>query len=226
MLAGLVVAGGLTGVVFAASAPVTQSHRQATASGQYQLDIRLELASEGATAGHARQLEVALCMAPGEPSSLATHGIELDATTQALARQRVRIDLAVRGKPGNEPAPTRLEGEQDRPLQAFGKVPGEEVQYILRVTPRSGCPASASAAAKGTDAPITMKVEGRAARQVVDWIATQADLALVNPEAIDERKVSLNFQGVPATSAMQLVAGADGMRAVFEGQRVRFEPQP
>ena len=46
---------------------------------------------------------------------------------------------------------------------------------------------------------------------------------LVNPEAIDQRRVTLDFQQVPAMSAMQLVADQDGLRVVFDGRRVRFE---
>lgn len=70
-----------------------------------------------------------------------------------------------------------------------------------------------------------MKVRDSAARQAAGWIATQAHFILVNPEAVDQRKVTLNFQHVPAASAMQMVAGADGMRAVFDGPRVRLEPK-
>lgn len=69
-----------------------------------------------------------------------------------------------------------------------------------------------------------MKVQGSPARQVVASIARQAGFVLVNPEAVDERKVTLHFQDVAANRAMQMVANADGMRAVFEGRRVRFEP--
>jgi hypothetical protein len=225
-LASLVIAGTLAGTVYAASTPVApQVHREGATVGQYQLDIRIALAGNDAQASHARRLKVALCMAPGEASSLATHGIELDATTRAMAHRRVGIDLTVRERAGATPVRSRLEGPLDQPLQATGTMPDGNERYILEITPRLGCPASATATAKSVSAPITMKVQEGAARQVVGSIATQAGFVLVNPGAIDQRKVTLNFQGVPATSAVQMVADMDGMHAVFDGLRVRFEPK-
>ena len=48
---------------------------------------------------------------------------------------------------------------------------------------------------------------------------------LVNPEAVDQRQVTLDFQQVPAASAMRMVADIAGVRAIFDGQHVRFEPK-
>jgi beta-lactamase regulating signal transducer with metallopeptidase domain len=220
----LAVASALAGVAYAASAPAAPPAGRGDAGGQYQLDIQLALASQDAEASHARHLKVALCMAPGKASTVATHGVELDATTRTMAGQRVSVDLAVRERAGAEAARNRLEGALDEPLHASGTVPGGNERYTLEITPRSGCPASATTSATGPDAPITMKVQGSAARQVVGGIATQAGLVPDNPEAVDERGVALRFQAVPAVSAMQMVAAADGMRAVFDGRHVRFEP--
>lgn len=148
-LASLAIAGALASTVYAASTPVTpQPRQQGAAVGQYQLDIQFALLSDDARASHARRLKVALCMAPGEVSTLATHGIELDATTHAMAHQRVGIDLAVRQKAGGSPIHSHLEGTFGQPLLASGKVPGGDEQYTLEITPRLNCPAGAAAAAK------------------------------------------------------------------------------
>lgn len=222
-LACLVVAGVLTGAAYAASAPATPPARHGATAGQYQLDIQLALAEGDAAADHARHLKIALCMAPGGDASMVADGVVFHATTHAVADRRVGIDLAVREQAAAAAAREHLEGALDQPLQASGKVPGGNVRYAAKITPRLGCPAAATAATM--DGPISMKVQGSAARQVVGRIATQAGLVLVNPEAVDERKVTLHFQDVPANRAMQMVADADGMRAVFDGRRVRFEPK-
>ncbi|SEJ30946.1 M56 family metallopeptidase [Frateuria terrea] len=225
-LASLSIAVALAGTVYAASAPMPpQAQRPVAAAEQYQLDIGLTLARDDAQATHAQQLKVALCMRPGQAATLETQGITLDAVTRATASRRVRIELAVRGEDGATPTQDHLEGMLGQPLRVSGKLPGAGRQYALEITPRPGCPASATAAKGAVDAPITMKVQGTAARQVAGWIATTAGFVLVNPQAIDQRQVTLDFQQVPATSAMQMVANVDGLRAVFDSRRVRFEPR-
>lgn len=47
---------------------------------------------------------------------------------------------------------------------------------------------------------------------------------LVNPESLDERLITLHFDQIPAADALQLVAKFDGRKAVFDNQRVHFEP--
>ena len=225
-LVSLSIAGALAGTVYAASAPMApQAQRAGAAAEQYQLDIQLALTRDDAVASHARRFKVALCMVPGQAATLETRGIAFDATTRPLVGQRVSIDLAVRETAGATAVQNHLVGTLRQPLHASGKVPGGDQQYTVEITPRPGCPASATAARDGVDAPITMKVQGSAARQVVGWIAATAGFVLVNPETVDQRKVALNFEQVPATSAMQMVADIDGLRAVFDGRRVRFEPK-
>ncbi|UGB38970.1 M56 family metallopeptidase [Frateuria soli] len=216
-----------TGAVYATSAPMntTATPRKDSDVGQYQLDIQLILSGDGTGAGHARSLDLAVCGAPGETSTVTTRGIELDAITRTVGDRRVSVDLAVRDQAGTRPAKSRLQGALDEPLRASGTIPGRDVQYTLRVTPRLGCPASATAAAVGERA-ITMKVRGTAAREVAEAIAAQAGLVLVNPEVFDERAIALDFQEVPAAAALQMVARTDGVRAVFDGARARFEPLP
>lgn len=224
--ASVALSAALTGVVYAASTPAAGAgHRMTSGDRQYQLDIQLALTGEDAKASHARRLEVALCTRPGQTARLETDGIALAAFARPLSERRVGIDLAVREKAGATPARSHLAGTLGQPLHASGKVPGGGEQYTVEILPQPGCPAAAGAAAKGVETPITMKVEGTAARQVVGWIATTAGFVLVNPEAIDQRQMTLDFQQVPAMSAMQMVADQDGARAVFDGRRVRFEPK-
>jgi beta-lactamase regulating signal transducer with metallopeptidase domain len=222
VFASLALSAALTGVVYAASTPAAgTTPRAVSGDRQYQLDIQLALGRVDAKASHAERINVALCMQPGQTARLETHGIALDAITRPLSDKRVSIDLAVREKADAEPARNHLAGTLRQPLHASGKIPGGSEQYAVEITPQPGCPA----AAKGMEAPVTMKVRGAAARQVAGWIATTAGFVLVNPEAIDQRRVTLDFQQVPAMSAMQLVADQDGLRAVFDGRRVRFEPK-
>lgn len=226
LFASVALSAALTSVAYAASTPAAGTTPGPTSGDrQYQLDIRLALTREDAKASHAQRLKVALCMRPGQTARLETDGIALDAITRPLSGQRVSIDLAVREKAGAEPARSHLTGMLRQPLHASGNVPGGAEQYTVEITPQPGCPAAAVAAAEGVEAPVTMKVQGTAARQVAGWIATTAGLVLVNPEAIDQRQVALDFQQVPAMSAMQMVADQDGLRAVFDGRRVRFEPK-
>jgi len=224
-LASLALAGALAGTVYAASAPIAApGQAPGAAAGQYQLDIQLALDHDDAKASHTRRFKVALCMAAGEAASLTTHGIAIDATTRPISGQRVGIDVAIRGKDGATPGRNHLVGTLTQPLQASGKVPGADEQYVIEITPQQGCPARTAAADSKAGAPISMKVQGSPAREVVALIASQAGFVLVNPEAVDQREVTLHFQEVAASRAMQMVANMDGMRAVFEGRRVRFEP--
>jgi type II secretory pathway component HofQ len=63
----------------------------------------------------------------------------------------------------------------------------------------------------------------QAERAVTTSVASKTELTLINPELLDNRLVTLNFEQIPAERAMQLIADIDGMKAVLEGDRVRFE---
>ena len=56
-------------------------------------------------------------------------------------------------------------------------------------------------------------------------VALTAGLTLVNPEALDERLVTLNFDRITAERAMQLIADIDGAQAIFDGNQVSFKPK-
>lgn len=219
--AGLSLALCLSGVVYAASAPPPSAGSTATAGEEYQLDIELALASGTTMDSHAQHLQLALCEGPGERSAVASHGIEMAAITRPLAGGRVHVDVEMRTAPSGEPVYSRLEGELGRALRHTGTLADEGGEYTLALTPRRGCPARAAEAT----ARVTLKIQGTAARQAARLIATQAGLTLVNPDALDERAVALQLDSVPAGTALQLVAGIDGMRAELSGGQVRFIPK-
>ena len=49
-------------------------------------------------------------------------------------------------------------------------------------------------------------------------MASKAGLELANPEALDNRLVTLNFEQIPAERTLRLVADIDGKKAVFNGK--------
>lgn len=70
---------------------------------------------------------------------------------------------------------------------------------------------------------VSQQAKNESARAVAIAIAAKAGLTLVNPESLDNRLVTLSFKQMPAERAMRLIADVDGKKAVFEGNRVRFE---
>ena len=56
-------------------------------------------------------------------------------------------------------------------------------------------------------------------------LAAKSGFVLINPQVLDMRPVTLNFEQMPAVQAMQLVAEIDGFHAVFHDKQVRFEPK-
>ena len=54
---------------------------------------------------------------------------------------------------------------------------------------------------------------------VEEAVAAKAGFVPVNPGALDNAPVSLGFEQVPSTPALQLVADTDGKRIVFDGSR-------
>jgi beta-lactamase regulating signal transducer with metallopeptidase domain len=70
---------------------------------------------------------------------------------------------------------------------------------------------------------VSQQAKSRSARSVAEAVAAKAGFVLVNPEALGNAPVSLNFEQMPATSALQLIADIDGKRAVFDDKRVHFE---
>jgi beta-lactamase regulating signal transducer with metallopeptidase domain len=73
---------------------------------------------------------------------------------------------------------------------------------------------------------ISLAATDERPREVARRIASQAGLVLANPEALADsgKGVSLQFDRIPARSALELVAGSSGMKPVFQGASVTFVP--
>jgi beta-lactamase regulating signal transducer with metallopeptidase domain len=225
-IAGLVLAAVVGGSAYAASAPPDQHAGTAAGINEYQLEMKLELTTDDAHAGHAERMTVALCMAPGKSGTVMTHGWNLDATPTPEGDDRLRIDLAVADADGKAVAHTRVHGVLGESLHAEGKGVDGKHRYAVDVTPLAGCPARTAMAHTGARLSLVSEsVQNESARAVAVSVAAKAGLALVNPESLDERLVTLNFDQVPAERAMQLIADIDGRKAVIDGSRVHFEPK-
>lgn len=226
-IVGLALASVVAGTVYAASATTSQ-HAAApklVAASEYQLDMMVELGTDSAHASHAERATLALCMAPHESGSVVTHGWKIDASTLPEADNRVRIDMTVTDAGGKPVAHVQWHGKLGESLHANGHGEDGKHQYAIEVTPQAGCPArSTAAAATGArSSMINQSVKNQPARAVAESMASKAGLELANPEALDNRLVTLNFEQIPAERALQLVADIDGKKATFDGKQVRFE---
>jgi hypothetical protein len=169
-------------------------------------------------------MTVALCMAPGKNGTVKTHGWEIDATPVSEGGNRLRIDVAVANADGSPVARSRLHGVLGQALHDEGKGSDGKHGYAIDVTPQTGCPARTASADTGARLRLVSQMaKNQPARAVAVSVAAKAGLTLINPEQLDNRPVTLNFDQIPAERAMQLVADIDGMKAVFEGSRVHFE---
>lgn len=224
MTAGLMLVTAVTGSVYAVSAPSAQHAASATGTYEYQLEMKVALTTDDAHASHAERMTLALCMAPGKSGTVSTHGWKVDAIPEPEGENRLRIDLAVTDASGAPVARTQLHGVLGEALHAEGRGEDGKHRYAVDVTPLAGCPARAAAADTGARLRlISHDAKNEPARAVAVSLASQAGLTLINPELLDNRPVTLNFEQIPAERAMQLIADIDGMKAVFEGSRVHFE---
>lgn len=77
---------------------------------------------------------------------------------------------------------------------------------------------------------ISMRAEAPASlsvREAAMRIAAASALEIENPEVLsDKGQVSFKFDGVPAETALSLVAELSGLVVSIKGARVRFEPKP
>ena len=226
-IAGLVLVTAVAGSVYAASSPAGVSAATTASAHEYQLDMMLELGTDNARARDAERMTLALCIAPGDRGgTVSTHGWKIDAIPTPEGKNRLHIDLAVTGPSGESVTHTRLGGALGESLHAEGKGSDGIHRYAIDVTPRAGCPVRTAAADAGARLHLlSQAAKNKPARAVAVAVAAKAGLTLVNPEALDTRLVTLNFEQIPAERAMQLVADIDGKKAVFEGIRVHFEPK-
>ncbi|OOG64004.1 peptidase M56 [Rhodanobacter sp. B04] len=230
MIASLTLASVVAGAVYAASAvagqPSGMPATSATDAHEYQLNMKVELTTDDAHRSHAERATLALCVVPGKGAAVSTQGWRVDATTLPEGDNRVRIDLAVTGTDSKKLADTQLHGALGESLHADGMGKDGKHRYAIDVTPLAGCPARTQAADTGARLKLlSQSVKNEPVRAVAKTVAAKAGLVLVNPELLDERPVTLNFEQITAERAMQLLADIDGMKAVFEGSRVHFEPK-
>lgn len=228
-VAGVALACLVAGVVYAASAPAGDRRGTSPASvtvNEYQLEMMLKLSTDGTHASHAERMTLALCMAPGKQGSVVTHGWKVDAMPLPEGKGQLRIDLAVSRVGGVRVAHAQLTGALGDSLHAEGHGDDGEHRYAIDITPRAGCPARTAEVGTGARLRLISQVaKNESVRTVAVAVAAKAGLLLVNPGMLDNRPVTLKFDQIPAERAMQLIADIDGMRAVFDDRRVRFEPK-
>lgn len=217
-LAGTGLIALVTGVVYAANtAPAART--AAVAGNEYQLDLSTTL-SRGNDKDHAEYARVALCMKPGQQAAVQTHGWEFDARTMPAGEGQVHIDLSARQAGSEQPvAHLRLLATLDTATQGEAAGSDGEHRFQVDVTPHAGCPARAG----HSSVMISEKVRRVPARTVAEQLAAKAGWALVDPQALGDAPVTLDFQDMPVDRALWLVADMAGMTPVFDGSRVRFE---
>jgi len=226
-ITGLILATAVAGSVYAASAISDQrpaAASKSTSANEYQLDMMVELGSNGARSNHAERMTIALCVAPGVSASATTHGWKIETMTLPETGKRVRIDLTVAGPDKAPVEHVQLRGALGETLHVAGKGKDDKQRYAFDVTPLAGCPArTPTAETSARLLMINQNVKDQPARAVAESMASKAGLELANPEALDNRLITLNFEQIPAERALQLVADIDGKKAVFDGKQVRFE---
>ena len=233
------VAVGLAGTVYAA-APSPQAKTGDGLRDHYTLQIDV------AMGGHADSMHFMRCLAPGaytevsgtDTSSMSWDGrFEISPIADGQLEIRSQVDTrfdrgagkirkqsakpVVRTTPGRQATIEFGEVVDDRHL---GGGTRQDNTIRIRLTPSLGCD-SKSLSSSWQPMNVDQQATSRSARAVAQSVAAKAGFVLVNPQALDTRTVTLNFEQMPATSALQLIADIDGLRAVFDDKRVRFEPK-
>lgn len=224
------LAGGIASAVYAAvPSPAAQSGNGV--SDRYTLKIDV------AMGGHPESTHFTRCVRQGKSIPLSgTDGDKLSwkgsfAVSPATAGQleiRAQIDTRfdrgagkvrtmsgkpiVRTMPGQ---PATIVFGQVIDGSRLDKIKLEDNTIKIRVTPREGCE-SGSLLSAWQPVTTSQRGEQRGAREMAEAVAAKAGLVLVNPEALDNRAVSLNFEQVQATAALQLIADIDDKRVRFE----------
>jgi len=199
-----------------------------------------------AMGGHADSMHFMRCLAPGaytdvsgtDTSSMSWDGrFEVSPVADGQLEIRSQVDTRFdRGggkirKQSAKPFVRTTPGQQA--TIEFGEVvddrhPGDGTRQDntirIRLTPSLGCD-SKSLSSTWHPINVDQQATSRSARVVAQSVAAKAGFVLINAQALDSRAVTLNFEQMPATSALQLIADIDGLRAVFDDKRVRFEPK-
>jgi len=237
LLAALAI--GMAGAVYATT-PSPQAKTGDGFSGHYTLKIDV------AMGGHPDSMHFIRCLKPGEytelsgtdTSNLSWRGrFAVSPVTGGQLEVSTQVDTRFDRGGGNvrtqsaKPIVRTMPGQQASIV--FGQiVDGKHLENVklenntikIGVTPTMGCDSEGLSSAWH---PVTVdqQAKGSSARALAESVAAKAGLVLVNPEALDNRPVTLNFEQVPATSALQLIADIDGLRAIFNDKRVHFEPK-
>jgi len=219
--AGSAVALAVAGSAYATSAPFHAHPAASSTDREYQLDMKIELATDKDGHRHAERASLALCMAPGQPASASLPDWTVQATTTPAGDGQLRIALAVAGKDGTPMTRSQLQGAVGKPLRVTGKGMDGRHAYVLYVTPHAGCPARTLA----DERHVTEHLKNVPARQAAETLAKKAGFVLVNPQVLTTAPVSFNFADVPGDRAIRLIAKAAGMKAVIDGWQVRFEQE-
>lgn len=211
----LVVAGS----VYAASVPAT-SGQVSPADGQtYQLDMKLESATGDVHHRHAERTSLALCAPAGKAASASFPDWKIDAITEPSGSQSVRIRLVMTGDDHAPFARREMHVRLGKSARVTGTGTEGKRTYVIDVTPLAGCPARAAGHV------VSEHLSKIPARRAAQTIASKTGFKLVNPQALDNALVSFNFATIPGDRALRLIAEVDGKKAVFDGWKVRFEPQ-
>lgn len=225
MITGVALVLVVAGSVYAASAPAGAGKAPAVAGQEYQLDMKIELATDDGHKRHAEKSVLALCMAPGKAAGATFPDWTLEATTVPAGAGEVRIALGMNRRGAASPERSQLQGRLGVPLHATGTSADGQHSYVVDITPRAGCPARAMADAGIKPVMVSEHVVNGTARAVAESVAAKAGWELVNPEALEGAPVSLNFEDVPSQEALRLVAGIVGMKPQFDSKQVRFTPK-
>lgn len=134
----LATGAGVSGLIYAATAPAAALHPSST---EYQLDMAVDVSSDGDHQRHSQKANLALCVKPGEKGSVSVHAWSLDATVSPDEEGRVRVTLNLQDGDGAALAMPRLQGALGQTLHDRGTALDGKRQYAMDITPRAGCPA-------------------------------------------------------------------------------------
>ncbi len=225
--AGIVAICGLTmavvGSVYATTASIATAPGTTNAAREYELDMTIGFSIDNGHKRHTETEALALCGAPGEVGTASMPGGKVDASAADAGNGRVRIDLSVKGVDGAVLARKQLQATPGQSLHVAGAGTDGKRSYTVDVTPQIGCPARV--AAEASPVKVTEQARNASVRVVAEAVAAKAGWTLVNPDALGNATATLSFNRMPAGTAMQRLAGLTGMKPVFEGKQVRFEPK-
>jgi hypothetical protein len=221
MIAGFALVLAVAGSVYAAGAPQGPRTNQKVQGLEYQLDMRVQLATDNGHKRHAENAALALCMAPGKAAMAIVGALKVEATTVPLEDGQVGIDLAVTNTGVSPLARSQLHGLLGRPLHTAGPGVDGKHAYVIDVTPQAGCPERM--VAEASPVKVTEHIVNGTSRAVAESIAVKAGWTLVNPAALSGAPITLSFNDMPAGTALQRVADLSGMKLALDGKQVRFE---